>query len=224
MRLMAQGAGLWLDADVLLLKPVEIDQTKPYFAWERPRRFGNSVLYLPASNPVVAAFTALMAQDELTPDWLSRRHRMVFAMRRLCGGSNRVSDLRVAIYGPPALTALAHRSGEIAHALPKQSFYAVHAEPEALLRSDGSRGADRRPSRSSASISRRRAAATRRPSRAASTPGLPTASANSAIVRCRPGAAHGSADRRDHGHAARNSDNSMKASAWRRRSSAIIGG
>lgn len=32
-RLMAERAGLWLDADVLLLKPVEIDPTKPYFAW-----------------------------------------------------------------------------------------------------------------------------------------------------------------------------------------------
>jgi len=29
MRLMAQSAGLWLDADVLLLKPVEIDPAKP---------------------------------------------------------------------------------------------------------------------------------------------------------------------------------------------------
>ena len=47
MRLMAQNAGLWLDADVLLLKPVEIDPAKPYFAWERPRQLGNSVLYLP---------------------------------------------------------------------------------------------------------------------------------------------------------------------------------
>ena len=38
MRLMARKAGLWLDADVLLLKPVEIDLAKPYFAWERPRQ------------------------------------------------------------------------------------------------------------------------------------------------------------------------------------------
>ena len=50
MRLMAQKAGLWLDADVLLLKPVEIDPAKPYFAWERPRQLGNSVLYLPAGR------------------------------------------------------------------------------------------------------------------------------------------------------------------------------
>jgi hypothetical protein len=47
----------------------------------------------------------------------------------LRGGSNRVSDVRVAIYGPAALTALANRAGSSRDALPKTSFYAVHAEP-----------------------------------------------------------------------------------------------
>jgi hypothetical protein len=129
MRLMAQSAGLWLDADVLLLKPIEIDPAKPYFAWERPRQLGNSVLYLPAADPIVAAFTSLMRQDELTPDWLAWRHRLVFALRKL-RGSPRLSDIRIAIYGPAALTALARRSGELRCALPKKSFYAVHAEPK----------------------------------------------------------------------------------------------
>src|SRR5882762_3717347 len=130
MRLMAENAGLWLDADVLLLKPVEIDPAKPYFAWERPRQLGNSVLYLPPDDPIVTAFEDLMKQDELTPDWLALRHRFTFKLRQLRGGSNRLSDIRVAIFGPAALTALARRSNELQHALPKQSFYAVHAEPK----------------------------------------------------------------------------------------------
>jgi hypothetical protein len=129
MRLMTNGAGLWLDADVLLLKPVELDLAKPFFAWERPRQLGNSVLYLPPDDAIAAAFEALMAQDQLTPDWLALRHRLTFALRRLRGGSNRLSDIRVAIYGPAALTALARRTGELGHALPKKSFYAVHADP-----------------------------------------------------------------------------------------------
>jgi hypothetical protein len=128
-RLMAQNAGLWLDADVLLLKAVEIDPAKPYFAWERPRQLGNSVLYLPSDDPIVAAFTALMQQDELTPNWLALRHRLTFGWHKL-RGSHRLSDIRVAIYGPPALTALARRAGELNYALPKKSFYAVHAEPK----------------------------------------------------------------------------------------------
>ncbi len=129
MKLMARSAGLWLDADVLLLKPVRIDPAKPYFAWERSRRLGNSVLYLPPHHPIVTAFEALMAQDELTPQWLSLSHRVTLAARRLRGPC-RVSDLRIALYGPPALTALARRSGDLNYALPKKSFYAVHSEPK----------------------------------------------------------------------------------------------
>src|SRR3954454_7563337 len=123
MRQMAERAGLWLDADVLLLNPVEIDLAKPYFAWERPRQLGNSVLYLPSRDPVVLAFERLMQQEELTPDWLALRHRLTFAVRRLRGGSNRVSDVRLAIYGPAALTALASRAGTLPLALPRKTFY-----------------------------------------------------------------------------------------------------
>ena len=31
-----------------------------------------------------------MEQEELTPDWLSLRHRVTFALRRLRGGSSRL--------------------------------------------------------------------------------------------------------------------------------------
>jgi hypothetical protein len=115
---------------VLLLKSVEIDPARPFFAWERPRQLGNSVLYLPPDDPIVTAFEELIKREELTPDWLTLRHRLTFALRRLRGRSNRLSDIRVAIFGPAALTALARRAGEERYALPKESFYAVHAEPK----------------------------------------------------------------------------------------------
>jgi len=130
MRLMAARAGLWLDADVLLLRTIEHDPAKPYFAWERGRQLGNSVLYLPAEDPIVTAFTRLMASEDLEPDWLSARHRLLLALRPLIGRSARTADLRLAIFGPASLTALARRYGELRYALPKRSFYAVHAEPK----------------------------------------------------------------------------------------------
>ena len=99
-----------------------------------------------------------MEQEELTPDWLSLRHRLTFALRRLRGGSHRLSDIRVAIYGPAALTALARRS--VAHALPKQSFYAVHAEPKLFFEPTDFSDCSAIPI-SSACTSRRKAAATR---------------------------------------------------------------
>jgi len=130
MRLMREGAGLSLDADVLLLKPAEIDLAKPYFAWERPHQLGNSALYLPPDNPIVRGFERLMRQKEFTPNWLSLRHRLAFALRRWRGDDKRLADMSLAIFGPPALTALARRAGELHHALPKRSFYAVHSEPQ----------------------------------------------------------------------------------------------
>lgn len=133
-RLMARRAGLWLDADVLLLRPIEIDPTKPFFAWERPRRLGNSVLYLPAGDPIVIEFEDLIEQEELTPEWLTLRHRLMFALRRLRGGPNRVSDIRAAIYGPAALTELARRAGRLQYALPRKSFYAVHSKPKRFFK------------------------------------------------------------------------------------------
>ena len=82
-----------------------------------------------SGNPTVAAFENLIQQDELTPDWLSLSHRFTFALHRL-RGSKRLSDIRVAIFGPAALTALARRSGNLHYALPKKSFYAVHSQPK----------------------------------------------------------------------------------------------
>lgn len=130
MRLLAVGKGLWLDADVLLLKPVMFDSAQPFFAWEKPRQLGNSALYLAPDNPIVTTFERLIAQDDLTPDWLAWRHRLTFWLNRTRGKSDRVSDVRVAIFGPAALTALARRTGQLRHALPKKTFYAVHARPK----------------------------------------------------------------------------------------------
>ena len=130
MRLMERRAGLWCDADVLLLKAIELDPAKPYFAWERLRRLGNSVLYLPADDAIVAAYARLIASEELEPDWLSAAYRFQLALRRLCGRCSRAANLRVAIYGPSSLTTLARCHGELQYALPRKSFYAVHSQPK----------------------------------------------------------------------------------------------
>jgi hypothetical protein len=130
MRLMAMRAGLWCDADLLLLKAIELDPAKPCFAWEGSRQLGNSVLYLPADDPIVTAYTRLMASDDLEPDWLPLRYRARLALRRLTGRSARAPDLRVAIFGPASLTALARRHDKLQYALPRRSFYAVHAAPK----------------------------------------------------------------------------------------------
>src|SRR3569833_953433 len=80
MKLMAKGLGLWLDADVLLLKPVEIDPAKPYFALERPRQLCNSVIYLPPAHGIVAAFEEQKKQKKQTPNKQTNHQHITFMM------------------------------------------------------------------------------------------------------------------------------------------------
>ena len=102
-----------------------------HIGWVKPGRRPRMVSVQAANcAPIVRAFEELMEQEDLTPDWLALRHRLTFMLRQLRHRSSRLSDIRVSIYGPAAITALARRSGELQHALPKQSFYAVHAEPK----------------------------------------------------------------------------------------------
>ena len=119
-------------------KPVEIDPAKPFFAWERPRQLGNSVLYLPPGDAIVAAFEALMragrADAGLAGAAASPDLRAAQAARQIepalrysrrdlrSGGADRARRAAAANCG---------------YALPKKSFYAVHAEPKLFFdRSD----------------------------------------------------------------------------------------
>jgi hypothetical protein len=146
MRLMAARAGLWLDADVLLLKAGRDRPGKALLRVGAPapaRQFG---FVLPAERSDRAG---VRGTDGAGGSGRRTGWRCAIASPSCCASmrhrSSRLSDIRVAIYGPAAITALARRSGELQHALPKQSFYAVHAEPKRFFEPIGFFGADADP-------------------------------------------------------------------------------
>ena len=51
-RLQVHGHGLWLDADILLLKPLE-KLTTPVYGWQDELRMNAAVLYLPPDSAVL---------------------------------------------------------------------------------------------------------------------------------------------------------------------------
>jgi hypothetical protein len=129
-RLQKLGTGVWLDTDLYLLRPMMIDRSIPYFAWESFSRIGNSVLYLPPAHPIVDLYEKLMAQDELVPEWITLRQRFKMFFRSRFKATFNPSDIKLAMFGPEALTVLARQSGALPHALPRRSFYAIHARLE----------------------------------------------------------------------------------------------
>lgn len=131
MRLQHLGRGLWLDSDVYLLRPIELDPRWPYFAWESRSHIGNSVLYLPAMHPIVAAYEELMAKDVLFSDALMFYHRLIGHWRRIRDRERFIpADIRLGLYGPAALTALAWRHGAMRDAGTRKSLYSIHRRPE----------------------------------------------------------------------------------------------
>ena len=146
MRLMARHQGLWLDADVLLLKAGRDRSRQTIF------RLGTAAS--------ARQFGAVSAGGQLdrhglrrpdgagriwTPDWLALRHRLTFMLRQLRRRSNRLSDIRIAIYGP-AVTDRARAPGRRTASRPAEEIVLRRARrAEIVFRAGGFFGADRGP-------------------------------------------------------------------------------
>lgn len=123
--LMQQGRGLWLDTDVMLFQRLEVDENRPYFAWEDRTRIGSPVFYVPRGNPMLADYQRVYESPDLMPHWLGFRRRVLKPLVwRLRGQDWSPADLGLTIYGNDAFTRLAKKHGLARHALPTRSFYA----------------------------------------------------------------------------------------------------
>jgi len=97
-------------------------------AWERPRQLA---IRCCICHPAIPSWRVRRTDAARRTDagLAALRHRLIFAWRKL-RGSQRLSDVRVAIYGPAALTALARRAGELCCALPKEIILCGAREPK----------------------------------------------------------------------------------------------
>lgn len=128
-KLMEEGRGLWLDGDVLLLRPLAFDPAVPFFAWEDWHRIGSPVFYLPEDSPFIADYNRVLDTPDLMPHWLGFRRRVLKPLLwQLRGLPYSPPDIGITIYGNDAFTRLARKHGLTRHALERRSFYAWNAE------------------------------------------------------------------------------------------------
>ena len=120
--LQKRGAGIWVDADVYLLAPLELPADGYLFGWSEPHAIGAGVLALPPHSPIIAPVLQLF-DDPYVPDWLTLPNRVRAHWRRWRTGAVRVEELPWGTAGPLALTALARRYDLLGHALPSHVFY-----------------------------------------------------------------------------------------------------
>lgn len=123
--LLKNGAGLWLDTDVLIFKPFEFDRNQVFFAKEDKHRIGASVFYLPQHHAIIHEYERLLEQEKWIPNWLGFvRGKLKPLWYHITQSEWSPSDLGVTMYGNDAFTRLTKRHKEYKHALPKSTFYA----------------------------------------------------------------------------------------------------
>jgi len=122
--LMKHRQGVWLDTDVYLVKPFAPDPQQVWLARENYARVGVSALYLPADNPIIAAFEHYMHGTNPVPDWLGFKRRVVQpSMLRIKRLPVRPNRLGITVFGNDGISRLAKRFGFFDKAHAKQTFY-----------------------------------------------------------------------------------------------------
>jgi hypothetical protein len=129
--LMRAGRGLWIDCDLLCLKPIP---DAPYiFGREDSRAIDGAVLKLPGDDPILSDLMAPFTESGWIPPWASGwrrlRYRIGYMTRRGFG----VSHMAWGTAGPKALTYHLRRRGLEQFALPRRVFYPVGPQETQLL-------------------------------------------------------------------------------------------
>lgn len=122
-RLLLERGGLWVDTDVVCLKPLDHGREE-IFGWQDARTINNAVLGLPRGHRLAAWMVAICEQPNRFLPYDSSKTRRRKLQRRLLR-----RDRSAATWGetgPQGLTAAAHHLGCTASALPFWHFYPIH--------------------------------------------------------------------------------------------------
>lgn len=121
--LMRKTESTWVDLDVLALKPLptELDYV---FAWENENSLNGAILKLPKTSPALQALLAYGDNYKGYAPYLSPQKKLKYQIKTLWRGMT-LPELPWGSIGPICLTYYLRQSGEIQHALPRNSFYPV---------------------------------------------------------------------------------------------------
>jgi hypothetical protein len=130
--LLQRGSVIWLDTDVVLLRPLA--HMSPYlFGWEDSTTICSAVLRLPAGCPVLSDLVRLTGARVPVPGWWGFRGKLRQLTNALVGRHERAEDLQWGTFGPAALTYYLRKRDLIDRALPIDTFYPIHWDDISLF-------------------------------------------------------------------------------------------
>lgn len=123
-KLIAMGLGMWIDTDILFVRPLTAT-TPNVFGWEEENLIGNAILGLDEKSPAFAALSRHIDDDYLLPPWWPWHRRLALQARRQLGFPRHVSELPYGTTGPDLLTWWIGSAGLTGLAQPIETFYAL---------------------------------------------------------------------------------------------------
>ncbi|WP_233270484.1 glycosyltransferase family 2 protein [Chachezhania sediminis] len=128
---------VWVDADVLCIKPWDFDG-QFIFGWETPgKQVCNAVLGLPRFSRTLKRLNDFCRNEYPIPPWAQNPERIRLEAARAVGAPVHVSELRWGVWGPSALTHFLRETLEIEYCKPQETFYPVDFKDRRdLLRPD----------------------------------------------------------------------------------------
>lgn len=119
-----QGRGIWIDADVYILRPLPVPRPPVLFAWQKPGLVNGAVFWAAPESGLIERLDAYLAQTHIVPYWMSWRKRLPYALRKRLGLRPLPLEAhKWGVAGPRAITFAAGELGLLDHALPAETFY-----------------------------------------------------------------------------------------------------
>jgi hypothetical protein len=129
--LMLSGRGLWIDCDLLCIRPIP---DAPYiFGWEDDDYINGAVLKLPGDDPVLSDLMGAFTGPRWVPPWATARQRLRYRFAYLTRPGFGVSHMSWGTAGPKALTYYLRQRGLEGLALARHAFYPVGPHEMHLL-------------------------------------------------------------------------------------------
>jgi hypothetical protein len=145
-RILREGMGIYVDADIYCLRPLPEDEY--LMGFERDDHVNNAVLRIPPNSKLLTDILQASENPHFIPPSKKRSRRMIGHLRRAIGFPIHVSNRGWGVIGPRLITYLVRRDGLQDIVQPIDVLYPLHFENTSLLFSRGLRLVDITSSRS----------------------------------------------------------------------------
>jgi len=115
---------IWADTDAYCMKPFETE-TGHYYGWESEHHINGGVLGLPPDSPALAGLLEMSEDEYGVPFWYSEGAQAKLKAQADAGTPVHVSELPWGVWGPHAVTAHLHKTGEDRYAFPREVLYPI---------------------------------------------------------------------------------------------------